>query len=117
MTKTRWPTVLSLVLSLFVITPSRQAARAQAPTLSSALTNGEFWTLVSDLSEPNGWFRSDNLLSNEGSFQQAIPDLIATGKPGGVYLGVGPEQNFTYIAAVKPTMAFIVDIRRGNLNL
>jgi hypothetical protein len=34
-----------------------------------------------------------------------------------VYLGVGPEQNFTYIAAVKPAIAFIVDIRRGNLDL
>jgi hypothetical protein len=31
---------------------------------------------------------------------------------GGVYLGVGPEQNFSYIAAVRPAMAFIVDIRR-----
>jgi hypothetical protein len=29
-----------------------------------------------------------------------------------VYLGVGPEQNFTYMAAVRPAMAFIVDIRR-----
>ena len=34
-----------------------------------------------------------------------------------VYLGVGPEQNFTYIAALKPKMAFIVDVRRGNLQL
>jgi hypothetical protein len=32
--------------------------------------------------------------------------------PGGVYMGVGPEQNFTYIAAVRPKIAFIVDIRR-----
>jgi hypothetical protein len=32
--------------------------------------------------------------------------------PGGVYLGVGPEQNFTYIAAVRPKIAFIIDIRR-----
>ena len=32
-------------------------------------------------------------------------------------MGVGPEQNFTYIAALKPAMVFIVDIRRGNLDL
>jgi hypothetical protein len=32
-------------------------------------------------------------------------------------MGVGPEQNFTYIVATKPAMAFIVDIRRGNLDL
>jgi hypothetical protein len=37
--------------------------------------------------------------------------------PAGVYLGVGPEQNFTCIAAIKPRIAFISDIRRGNLNL
>jgi hypothetical protein len=32
-------------------------------------------------------------------------------------MGVGPEQNFTYIAALKPSMAFIVDIRHGNLDV
>ena len=32
-------------------------------------------------------------------------------------MGVGPEQNFTYIVATKPSMAFIVDVRRGNLDL
>ena len=38
-------------------------------------------------------------------------------KPSGVYLGVGPEQNFTYIVAMQPRIAFITDIRRGNLHL
>ena len=38
--------------------------------------------------------------------------LRETGVQGGVYLGVGPEQNLTYIAAIHPAMAFIVDIRR-----
>src|SRR5205814_381591 len=36
---------------------------------------------------------------------------------GRVYMGVGPEQNFTYIVALKPKIAFIIDIRRGNLDL
>src|SRR6202020_828098 len=31
--------------------------------------------------------------------------------------GVGPEQNFTYMVALRPRMAFIFDIRRGNLAL
>jgi hypothetical protein len=44
-----------------------------------------------------------------------IPALKAGAKPGGVYLGVAPDQNFTYIVALRPQMAFIVDIRRGNL--
>jgi hypothetical protein len=38
-------------------------------------------------------------------------------KPGGVYLGVGPDQNFTYLVALRPRLAFITDIRRGNLQL
>ena len=69
------------------------------------------------MSEPNGFFRSDNLLSNEIWLQWVIPDLLTRAQPGGVYLGVGPEQNFTYIAALKPKMVFITDIRRGNLHM
>ena len=38
--------------------------------------------------------------------------LRERGVAGGVYLGVGPEQNLTYIAAIRPAMAFVVDIRR-----
>src|SRR5262249_7641031 len=66
---------------------------------------------------PDGFFRSDNLLSNELGFQNVVPELIRTTRPDRVYMGVGPEQNFTYIAAVKPAMVFIVDVRRGNLEL
>ncbi len=73
-----------------------------------------------DFSEPGGVFRSanvTNLTSNEFAFQDVIPALIARTGPGGVYLGVGPEQNFTYMAAVRPSMAFLFDVRRGNLDL
>jgi hypothetical protein len=92
-------------------------AQPAAESLSPRLTDQEFWRLVSEFSEPNGFFRSDNILSNELWFQYVIPDLTRTAKPGRVYLGVGPEQNFTYIAALKPKMVFIFDIRRGNLDL
>ena len=54
-------------------------------------------------------------MSNEIYLQWVIPDLLARAKSSGVYLGVGPEQNFTYIAALKPKMVFITDVRRGNL--
>ena len=90
---------------------------AQA-ALPERLTDAEFWAIVSDASEPGGTFRSldiTNLTSNEMLFQHVIPDLVARTKPGGAYLGVGPEQNFTYIAAVRPRMAIIFDVRRGNL--
>ncbi len=88
-----------------------------ARSVPDQLGDQQFWQLVEDFSEPNGYFRSDNLLSNENAFQHVIPTLQSTLPTGGVYLGVGPEQNFTYIVAIKPRMAFIVDIRRGNMNL
>jgi hypothetical protein len=88
-----------------------------APALPVQLSDREFWSLTEDLSEPDGVFRSDNLVSDEMIFSAVVPGLRRTVAPGGVYLGVGPEQNFTYIAATKPRMAFIIDIRRGNLRL
>src|SRR5262245_15243360 len=93
------------------------AAQVAAQSIPDRLTDEQFWKLSTDLSEPDGTFRSDNLLSNELYFQYVIPDLVKTAKAERAYLGVGPEQNFTYIAALKPKIAFIVDIRRGNLDL
>ena len=93
------------------------AATASAPvTLPTRLTDAEFWKLSNDFSEPNGYFRSDNLLSNEIWFQYLVPELQTYLGKGGVYLGVGPEQNFTYIAALEPRMVIIFDIRRGNMH-
>ena len=86
-----------------------------ATTLPAHLTDSEFWQLSTDASEPDGYFRSDNLTSNETGFLRVVPDLVSRTKPGQVYLGVGPEQNFSYIAATRPALAIIFDIRRGNL--
>jgi hypothetical protein len=92
-------------------------SRTGANGLPARLADQEFWKLSTDLSEQDGTFRSDNLVSNELWLQHVIPDLMKTVEPGRVYVGVGPEQNFTYIAALKPAMAFIIDIRRANLDL
>lgn len=81
-------------------------------TIPSQLSDKDFWRIATDVSEPGGYFRSDNFLSNEMGFLYPIPDLKRTTNPGGVYLGVGPEQNFTYIAALQPKMAVLFDIRR-----
>jgi hypothetical protein len=35
--------------------------------------------------------------------------------PGGIYLGVGPDQNFSYIVHTRPMLAVITDIRRQNM--
>jgi hypothetical protein len=92
------------------------AMTAAAP-LPMRLTDQEFWKLSADSSEPSAAFHSENLVSNEIRFQTIVPNLIKAAVPGRVYLGVGSEQNFTYIAATKPAMAVIIDIRRGNLDL
>jgi len=86
---------------------------APAQGIPSRLSDQEFWKLVTESSEPDGFFQSDNLVSNELTLQHIIPELVKGRSPGGVYLGVGPDQNFTYIAAMRPRVAFIVDIRRG----
>jgi hypothetical protein len=83
--------------------------------LPAQLSNREFWQLVTDLSEPAGSFPSPNFVSNERSFQTVLPQLGADRQPGSAYIGVGPEQNFTYLLTVQPRIAFILDIRRQNL--
>ena len=65
-----------------------------------------FWRMMTDLSEQSGYFRFQ-FMSNEIEFPSVVADLKKTFKPGGVYLGVGPEQNFTYIAAIQPRIAFM----------
>ena len=76
-----------------------------------------FAALVERLSEEGGDFDTDNLISNERSYLEVIPALKAAGVSGGAYIGVGPDQNFSYIAQLRPSIAFIVDIRRDNLLL
>ena len=71
--------------------------------------------LSQKISEPGGYFGSDNLVSNELSYQHIIPKLQEMGVTGGVYMGVGPDQSFTYIAAIRPSKAFMIDIRRDCL--
>jgi hypothetical protein len=107
--------IRNVLFAVFVLVVSVAGAAAQS--VPAELSDQQFWKLSSDFSETDGFFRSDNLLSNEIFFQYVIPELSATAKSGRVYMGVGPEQNFTYIVALKPKMVFIVDIRRGNLDL
>ena len=97
-------------------------AWVQRPSSSPAQTvsarrDSAFAARIAELSEPGGYFDTDNLISNERSYLQVIPDLRRAKFSGGAYVGVGPDQNFTYIAAVRPSIAFIVDIRRDNLLL
>jgi hypothetical protein len=101
--RTFWATV-------FVALPS--VGPAQIPR---SLSDSAFAALVTRFSEPSGYFDTDNLISNEDSYLHPLTTMRRAGVAGGVYVGVGPDQNFSYIAAIRPHAAVIIDIRRDNL--
>ncbi|HSB10894.1 MAG TPA: hypothetical protein VLM38_15515 [Blastocatellia bacterium] len=102
--------VLTLALIISQAMAGHLVWRAQIKP--EGLSTAEFARLIRDLSEEGGYFRSDNFTSNETSYLHVVDRLRSLGAAGGAYIGVGPEQNFTYIAKVRPRIAFIVDIRR-----
>jgi hypothetical protein len=86
-----------------------------AAELPAQLSDQAFWQIVTEFSEASGHFPSDNFVSNELATQRVLAQLTKGRKANGAYVGVGPEQNFTYIVALQPKIAFIVDIRRQNM--
>ena len=104
--------LLVLVAVAGVLLGSQASLQRPAPPRGSP-----FASQIAALSEPGGYFDTDNLISNERSYLDVIPDLRRAGLTGGAYVGVGPDQNFTYIAAVRPSIAFIIDVRRDNMLL
>ena len=74
----------------------------------------QFARYVGEWSEEEGYFDSDNFISNETSYLHVV-DQLQKLKPGGVYLGVGPDQNFSYIVHMQPALAIVTDIRRQNM--
>ena len=107
--------LIAAVALLLLAFAAARRVRAAEDTLPPQLSDEAFWHLITDYSEAGGFFRFDNFISNEALFQRVLGRLKETTKPGGVYLGVGPDQNFTYIVALRPRIAFIVDIRRQNM--
>ncbi len=111
----RWK-LSAILFTLFILvlpslTPAQiksRSAHEQVRSLSAA----EFSGLIRNLSEEGGFFQSDNFTSNETSYLHVVGKLRDMRLTGGAYIGVGPEQNFTYIAKLRPKIAFIVDIRR-----
>lgn len=110
----RWWRLLSVVLLGLVLFAPPRATQSNQPQQKppESLTAAEFSRLIRDLSEEGGYFFSDNLISNETPYLTVVDKLRQLGGTGGAYIGVGPEQNFTYIARLRPQIAFIVDIRR-----
>ena len=93
------------------------AGLGSAILLSAAQAPARFADRIAALSEPGGYFDTDNLVSNEASYVRVLPDLALRKVRGGAYIGVGPDQNYTYIGAIRPSIAFILDIRRDNMLL
>ncbi len=87
-----------------------------APSYDASAGGKRNWAeLVQSLSEPGGFFDSDNFVSNESSYLTIVPRIRELGIRGGVYVGVGPDQNFSYLAQIQPEQAIIIDIRRQNM--
>jgi hypothetical protein len=102
---------IALMLGVGPATHAWQEARLEQ-IHSESIPAEEFSRLVQEFSEEDGFFRSDNFVSNETSYLHILDKLRSMEATGGAYIGVGPEQNFTYIAKIRPRIAFIVDIRR-----
>jgi hypothetical protein len=88
---------------------------AAPPLQAQRLSDSSFAALVARLSEAGGVFDSDNIISNEASYLQIASQLTKNGVHGGAYIGVGPDQNFSYVALIRPSIAFMLDIRRDNM--
>jgi len=97
---------------IFVVLFSFATAATRNPDIPDRITSAEFSRIIRDFSEEGGYFLSDNLVSNENAYLSVVNKLRDLRVSGGAYIGVGPEQNFTYIARTHPAIAFIIDIRR-----
>ncbi|MGH9427918.1 MAG: hypothetical protein ACRD2L_16660 [Terriglobia bacterium] len=100
-----------IIIALWI---SGSAGLSRAADRLERLSSKDYVALIQRLSEDPGSFDSDNLVSNESSYLQISGLLEKLAAKGGVYLGVGPEQNFTYIAKTRPRLAILLDIRRQN---
>ncbi len=111
--KMNWK-VLAAAFWLFTVGTALAFAQAstQAVKQPESLSAAEFSRLSREMSEEGGYFRSDNFTSNETAYLTVVDKLKELGARGGAYIGVGPEQNYTYIAKIRPRIAFIIDIRR-----
>jgi hypothetical protein len=98
--------VLAFILALAIcLAAAHDSSQDRIPA-------AEFSKIIKSFSEEEGYFLSDNLVSNEDGYLSILKKLRELNISGGAYIGVGPEQNFTYIAKLRPSIAFLIDIRR-----
>lgn len=105
-----------MVVLVFAVLGMPGVTRSSVSVTAPKISNEEFGRLVESFSElDKGEYGWKNFLSNEQSFASLFPGLTKVAAQGGAYIGVGPEQNFTYIGKLRPEVAFIVDIQRRNM--
>jgi hypothetical protein len=104
--------LFALVIGASTLPWTREQPRAAADVQVSSEQFGQY---IHEWSEPEGYFDSDNFISNETSYLHVVDQLQQRVKPGGIYIGVGPDQNLSYIAHTRPALAVITDIRRQNM--
>lgn len=123
--------IIAVLLLLALIQPARVQEKTPPPKppdkssspgnpaplepADRSLSLQEFAALSQKLSESNGYFDTDNLISNETSYLHVMGKMRQMKISGGAFIGVGPDQSFSYIAQIRPNIAFMVDIRRDNL--
>ena len=83
-----------------------QAVATKPAAKEAALTAAEFAQIIERVSEVNGYFDTDNLISNESSYLHVMGKLRKLNVMGGAYIGVGPdharEAEQAYASAVVP---------------
>src|SRR5471030_1860297 len=97
------------------VAPAPAPVAAAIPAAPVTPPESTFGKTFLRLSEPGGYFASENVVSNEMSYLHVLDAIRRVGVKGGAYIGVGPDQNFSYIAAIKPQVAFMFDIRRDDM--
>ena len=79
---------LILVIGAATVPWTREQSRAASDVQISIEQFGRY---IEDWSEPEGYFDSDNFISNETSYLHVIDDLRTRVNSGGIYVGVGPD--------------------------
>ena len=61
-------------LAAVLLLPLR-APVAAAQGIPDRIADSTFWRMITTMSEPDGYFRSENLVGNESSYMWVIPEL------------------------------------------
>ena len=73
-----------------------------------------FGRRIAELSEPESGPAADNLVSNEDSYPRVAGELARRTPKDAVYLGVGPDQNYTLMAHARPRLGTRCGPRAGS---